>query len=113
YLAIGHYTSEPQAAPFHYILIVSFVCLFQSVNIIDCFFQAKVQGKYIMYIQVGANLLSAAVKFALVFGQATVDWFVWALLFDAVFLAVGYLYYYERWGIRLLHWRFDWHMAKH
>src|SRR5690606_29690317 len=80
YLLIGHYTSEPQAAPFHYILIVSFVCLFQSVNIIACFFRAKVQGTYIMHIQVGANLLSAAVKLVLVFWQATVGWFVWALL---------------------------------
>src|SRR5690606_16805583 len=58
YLLIGSYASTPPAAPFHYILIVSFICLFQSVNIIDCYFQAKVQGRYIMYIQVGANLLS-------------------------------------------------------
>ncbi|MGV3764436.1 flippase [Parapedobacter sp.] len=113
YLLIGHYTSGPQAAPFHYILIVSFVCLFQSVNIIDCFFQAKVQGKYIMYIQVGANVLSAAVKVGLVFSQATVGWFVWALLLDAVFLAVGYVYYYERRGNRLVNWRFDRATAKY
>src|SRR5690606_1296979 len=30
YLIIGHYTAGPMAAPFHYILIVSFVCLFLS-----------------------------------------------------------------------------------
>src|SRR5690606_38529243 len=113
YLLIGHYASEPQAAPLHYILIVSFICVFQSVNIIDCFFQAKVQGKYIMYIQVGANLLSAAVKLVLVFWQAAVDWFVWALLLDAVFLAIGYIYYYNRRGKGLVNWRFDWGMAKH
>lgn len=113
YLLIGHYTPGPQAAPFHYVLIVSFVCLFQSVSIIDCFFQARVQGKYIMHIQVGANLLSAAVKLVLVFWQASVGWFVWALLLDAVFLAAGYLYYYERRGNRLINWRFDSDMARH
>jgi len=113
YLLIGHYTPSPQAAPFHYVLIVSFVCLFQSVSIIDCFFQARVQGKYIMHIQVGANLLSAAVKLVLVFWQASVGWFVWALLLDAVFLAAGYLYYYERRGNRLINWRFDSDMARH
>lgn len=113
YLLIGHFTAGVQAAPFQYIFIVSFVCLFQSVNIIDCFFQANVQGKYIMYIQVGANLLSAAVKLLLVFWQATVGWFVWALLFDALFLAAGYLYAYERRGNRLANWRFDKGMAKY
>lgn len=113
YLLIGYFAPAPPAAPFHYILIVSFICLFQSVSIIDCFFQAKVQGRYIMYIQVGANLLSAAVKLVLVVWQASVGWFVWALLLDAVFLAVGYLYYYERRGNRLVNWRFDAGMARH
>lgn len=113
YFLIGYYASEPQAAPLHYILIVSFICVFQSVNVIDCFFQAKVQGKYIMYIQVGANLLSAAVKLVLVFCQASVDWFVWALLLDAFFLAIGYIYYYERRGNRVAHWQFERGMAIH
>ena len=113
YWLIDLYTAGPQAAPFRYVFIVSFVCLFQSVSIIDCFFQAKVQGKYIMHIQVGANLLSAVVKLILVFWGASLGWFVWALLFDAVFLAIGYLYYYERQGNRLINWRFDSGMARH
>src|SRR5690554_4360528 len=41
YLLIGHYTLGAQTAPFQYIVVVSFICLFQSVNIIDCFFQAR------------------------------------------------------------------------
>ncbi len=113
YLLICYYTPGPPAAPFQYIVIVSFVCLFQSVNIIDCFFQARVQGRYIMFIQVGANLLSALLKLALVFWQASVGWFVWALLLDAVFLAAGYLCYYELRGNRVINWRFDRSMAKH
>ncbi len=113
YVLIGYYASEPQTAPFRYIVIVSFICLFQSVSIIDCFFQAKVQGKHIMYVQVGANLLSSALKLVLILWQAAVGWFVWALLLDAVFLAFGYIYLYQRNGNRVVAWRFDTKMAKH
>jgi len=113
YALIDYYAAEPPAAPYRYVAIVSFSCIFQAVNIIDCFFQAKVQGKYIMYIQVGANLLSAVLKMALILWHAPIEWFVWALLLDAVFLAIGYIYLYQRKGHSLFHWRFDSATAKH
>src|SRR5690606_26689638 len=80
YFLIGNYAAVAPAAPFDYVAIVSFICVFQSVNVIDSYFQSKVQGKYIMYIQVGANLLSAAIKLLLILIQAPIGWFIWMLL---------------------------------
>lgn len=113
YYLIGHYAGQAPATPFNYVIIVSFVCLFQSVNIIDSYFQSAVQGKYIMYVQVGANLLSAMAKLLLIVCQASLTWFVWMLLVDSVLLALGYLYMYHRRGHRIFDWRFDGAMAKH
>ncbi|MGK6350749.1 flippase [Parapedobacter sp. DT-150] len=113
YLLIGYHAAELPAAPYRYVGIVSFICIFQPINIIDCFFQAKVQGKNIMYIQVGANLLSALLKIMLVLWRAPIEWFVWSLLLDAVFLAAGYLYRYQRTGYSVFQWKFEGAVAKH
>src|SRR5690606_17256110 len=80
-------------------------------NVIDSYFQARVQGKYIMYAQVGANLLSAGIKLALVVFRAPIEWFVWMLLGDVIFLAIGYIYLYKRQGNSISQWRFERKMA--
>lgn len=113
YFLITNYAAEAPAAPFEYIAIVSFICIFQSINVIDSYFQSKVQGRYIMYIQVGANLLSAGIKLVLILLQASISWFVWMLLCDAVLLAAGYIYIYVRNGNRISQWKFDGKMATH
>src|SRR5690606_6737520 len=50
--------SQPDV-PLEYILIGSCIGAAQSLNIIDSYFQSQVQGKYIMMVQVAANLISA------------------------------------------------------
>lgn len=107
YILISHFAEEAPAAPYRYVAIVSLGCLFQAVNVIDCFFQARVQGKFIMYIQVGANLLSALLKLAFIMTGAPLEWFIWATLGDTVFLAAGYVLLYRRAGERLSRWHFD------
>lgn len=113
YYLINNYAAEDPASPFEYVVIVSFACLFQSINIIDSYFQSTIQGKYIMYVQVGANLFSAIVKLAFILWKASLIWFVWMLLADSALVAFGYLYMYHRKGHRIFEWKFDGHMAKH
>lgn len=112
YLLIDGLGGAP-AAPYRYVAIASFICLFQSVNIIDSYFQAKIQGKHIMRVQIGANLISAMFKLALIWWRAPLEWFVWGLLLDAVFLAIGYLYVYQGRGNSVFRWKFDLGIAKH
>src|SRR5690606_14201142 len=58
YFLIQSFAENKPEAPFQYLLIVSFVCILQSITIIDSYFQAQTQGKKIMVVQVAANLLS-------------------------------------------------------
>ena len=113
YLAVSHSAAEAPAAPFEYVAIVSLSCVAQSVNVIDSYFQATVQGRYIMYVQVGANLLSAAAKLLLILVHAAIGWFVWMLLADMVLLAIGYIYVYSRQGHSVLQWVYDRAVAGH
>src|SRR5690606_22434335 len=66
YLLIEAFASETPAAPLSHVLIVATSCIFQAVNIIDNYFQSRTEGKFIMYVQVGANLISAALKLLLI-----------------------------------------------
>src|SRR5690606_26172417 len=92
YILIGRFATQAPAAPLEYVGIASLICIFQSVNIIDNYFQARTEGKYIMYVQISGNLLSAGIKLLLILAQATLVWFVWMLAFDVLFLSMGYLW---------------------
>lgn len=92
--------------PLSYILIASGVGIAQSLNIIDSYFQSKVQGKYVMMVQVAGNLISAGAKLLLIYISAPLYWFVWTILADAVLLALGYLITYRLKGNRITEWSF-------
>lgn len=93
--------------PLSYILIASGVGIAQSLNIIDSYFQAKVQGKYVMMVQVAGNLISAGIKLILIYISAQLYWFIWTILLDAVLLATGYLITYRIKGNRIAEWSFE------
>lgn len=98
--------------PLSYILIVSGIGIAQSLNIIDSYFQSRVQGKYVMIVQVTGNLISAAVKLILIYISAPLDWFVWTILADAVLLAAGYLMAYILRGNRITEWSYESDLAR-
>ena len=107
YELISMWATQSPAAPVEYVGIVSLICVFQSVNIIDNYFQARTEGKYIMYVQIGANVLSAGLKLLFIGMQAPLIWFVWMLAFDALLLGLGYLYVYQKRTNALSEWRFE------
>lgn len=110
YIIVNNY--KPFNAPLVFFMIVSFTGLIQSFNIIDSYFQSRTQGKYIMRVQVAANLLSAATKIVLILIGASLLWFVVALLLDAALLAAGYLFIYQKNGESILRWTFKSDTAK-
>lgn len=103
---------QPIIAPFYYFMVVGFIGVFQAFNIIDSYFQSRVQGKFIMRIQVIGNLVSAAFKILLMLLHMSLSWFVFALLIDVVMLSIGYILVYQKNGNSLFHWKFDSKLAK-
>lgn len=107
YFLVINFSSPNLGIPFEFIVIVSFVCIIQSINIIDSYFQSQVQGKKIMIVQIVGNLISALLKIGLIVTQAPLTYFVYALLADAIFLAAGYILMYSRSSESIFQWSFS------
>jgi O-antigen/teichoic acid export membrane protein len=94
------------------VFIVASATIFQSLNVVDMYFQSQVMGKYIVYANVFGLLLSSLVKIALILYHAPLIAFAWLVVFDSFILAVGYLYFYIRKSSfrgakQFSFWRFD------
>lgn len=99
--------------PYLFILILSFGGVFQSLTIIDAYFQSEVKSKYIMQVQIVGNLLSAIIKLLLIFHfKAALIYFVYAYVFDILLVSIGYLIVYKNQGLSLFTWKFDLVLAK-
>lgn len=99
--------------PVSYILIASCIGITQSLTIIDSYFQSRVQGKYVMMVQVIGNLLSAAIKLIFIFISAPLFWFVWTLLADTLLLGLGYLIAYKVKGNHISEWKYEGSLARY
>jgi O-antigen/teichoic acid export membrane protein len=76
------------------IIIISSAVIFQSFNVIDMYFQAKVMSKYIVYANIFSLLLSTIIKILLIINNAPLISFAWIILFDSIILAIGYMYWF-------------------
>lgn len=99
--------------PYLFILILSFGGVFQSLTIIDAYFQSEVKSKYIMQVQIAGNLLSAVIKLILIFYfKAALIYFIYAYVFDILLVSIGYLIVYKKQGLSFFCWNFDQILAK-
>lgn len=80
------------------IFIIASATVFQSFNVIDFYFQAKVLSKYIVYTNIVSLLISSIVKVALILNNAPLIAFAWVILFDSVVLMLGFVYVFQRYS---------------
>ena len=78
------------------IFIIASATVFQSFNVIDFFFQAKVLSKYVVYANIISLFISSFVKIGLILTNASLIAFAWVVLFDSVILMLGFIYYFQR-----------------
>lgn len=78
------------------IFIIASATVFQSFNVIDFFFQAKVLSKYVVYANVISLLISSGVKIWLILSNAPLIAFAWVILFDSLVLMLGFVYFFQR-----------------
>lgn len=101
-----------KGTPYHYVLIFSFIGVIQAFTVIDAYFQSEVKSKYIMQVQVAGNLVSAAIKLALIFAKMPLVWFVYAYTFDFLLISIGYCFTYQRKGRSIFNWSYNGPLAK-
>jgi len=76
------------------IFIIASATVFQSFNVVDMYFQAKVMSKFVVYSNVISLFITSLVKIALILNEAPLIAFAWVVLFDSFILACGFIYFY-------------------
>jgi len=82
------------------IALITFGFLFQATNVVDFYFQSQVQSKFAVRAQAIQLILTSLFKIYLVWNQAELIWFAFALMLDQVIVAVLFLLVY--------HWKIEW-----
>lgn len=77
------------------VLVVALSTLFQAFWLIDCYFQAQVQGRRLAIPRMLAHIVGATVKISLIAAHADVFWFAVALVIENALIAIGLLISYH------------------
>jgi O-antigen/teichoic acid export membrane protein len=96
-----------KGTPYSYLFIFSFIGIVQAFTVIESYFQSRVQSKYIMQVQIAGNLVSAAIKLALIFTHMPLIWFVYAYTLDFVFISAGDYFIYQSKGLSVSRWSYE------
>lgn len=95
------------------VFLLSISIVFQSLSVIDAYFQSQVKGKITAINQVITLTVSAVVKLILIFTHATLEWFALMAALEAGISALNQLIFYKKEGEFIKFWRFELKEAKY
>lgn len=95
------------------VFLIASATIFQSFNVIDFFYQARVQSKYVAIANSVVLAISSLVKITLILNQAPLIAFALMTLFDSVLLSLGLIFFYKSQSkLKVSNWHFKWSVAK-
>lgn len=90
------------------ILIISLTILFDTSDVISFWYQAKMTLGGIVFVRIIQIILSSIVKIIFVTLKCPLIYFVWLLIFESVFKALGFLWLYSKLNLYVFtQWRFN------
>lgn len=89
------------------IYIISASTIFQTFNVIDLFFQAKVEIKYSAYAQFYALIFSSLIKILLIIAGASLVYFAVITSVEYLLIGMGLIVTYKKRGHKLSRWKFN------
>ncbi len=95
------------------VFLLSISIVFQSLSVIDSYFQSIVKGRYTAINQVITLFISALVKLYLIFIAAPLEWFACMAAFEAALVALNQWIFYRKDGNFILKWQFDWKESRY
>lgn len=103
---VTSYLINPDRESLYMVLIIAFGPLFQSIVVIDSYFQSRVQVRY-SSIALGVSFAFASIlKVIFLFLDANAFYFAAAYLFEYVAMAMAFVFIYEKQGNRISRWAF-------
>jgi O-antigen/teichoic acid export membrane protein len=99
-------------ATFALMVVASLNYVFLAVNVIDFYFQSRVQSRYTVICAMAAFVLMTVLRITLVLLKAPLIWFALAAMGDSVIASLFLLVPYARQHLNALRWTFDGTIAK-
>lgn len=94
------------------ILIIGVTTFLQSFNVIRTFFNSQVKSKFGTIPAFFGIIISSILKIYFIWQKASLIFFVYILVFDILFLALGQIYFYTKSKHSMRKWRFKSSTAK-
>lgn len=94
---------------FFNILLISIIVtstLFQSLNVVEYYFQARVESKFNVYVQSSSLILASVIKVLLVLLSAPLIYFAVVYVLEFMFLSVGFFIVYKINDLKISNWKF-------
>jgi PST family polysaccharide transporter len=88
-----------------FVMIVAAQYMFQCLNVVDLYFQSRVESKYTVYATNGAFVLVSAAKIVLLVLKAPLIAFAWPILIEYVIASIFLLWAYQFRGRTIALWR--------
>lgn len=89
------------------IVIISFTTIFQSIGVVELFFQSRVEAKKNVYAQSSSFFIISIIKFLLIIFKQPLLFFAIVHLFEFVLLAVGYYIVYRASNYSFSNWKYN------
>lgn len=88
-------------------LIIGGGLIFQSLSVIENYFQSKVLAKYSSLVQISNLIITGGLKIYLMVVHANLVWFAVATFLESSLLAIGFFVIYKLQHLSPLAWRFN------
>lgn len=94
-----------------YVIIMAVSSLFNSFNIIEFWFLAKVQSKYIVISQISVTVIVSLIKVVLLYTKASLTAFVIVSALEKILIGVGFIIVYHIKNASVFKWKFNKELA--
>jgi PST family polysaccharide transporter len=94
------------------ISVMGFALIFKSTEVIKYWFESQVRSRYAVWVETGSYMTMVFVKIILIYLQAPLIAFVWAIFTEAVLVAIGLLAIYAKKVGQFHAWRVSLQRAK-
>jgi O-antigen/teichoic acid export membrane protein len=88
-----------------FIIIISSIIVFRSVQVIDYYYQAKVTSKYSVYAQFFSLVIGSLLKLAFIFFNVDLIYFAVTIALENLTMALILIYTYKRQNLNLINWK--------
>lgn len=95
-----------------FIFLFSFSAFFQSFNVIDFYFQSKVQSRFAVYASLTSLIVSSLLKVIFILLKFPLVAFLGVLIFESLILGASLSYQYYKQGLSLFNWTYNIRKAK-